>query len=46
MDDEAVQQFLSSAIALRLKKDFFYIFLDNYTSNGLEDKDLEIAKKG
>ena len=46
LDDGAVQQFLESAIALRLKKDFCYVFLDNYTSNGLEDKDLEIAKKG
>lgn len=37
---------MQTAFALRLKKDFRYVYLDNYNKNGMDDAWLTVAKQG
>lgn len=43
---EEQKTFLKTAFALRFKKDFSYVYLDNYNNNGMDDAWLTVAKQG
>ena len=44
--DQKKDHFLKQAFAIRLKKDFNYVYVDNYNHNGLDEEWLGIAKQG
>ena len=43
-NDRKSKDFLKSAFGVRLKKDFSYVYVDNYNQNGLDDDWLSVAK--
>lgn len=46
LSSDEQREFLTTSFALRFKKDFSYVYLDNYNNNGMDDAWLSVAKQG